>query len=84
MTDVQFSASRKYKVQFATCTVRRWILPILRRIDVGDYPTKIGRIVGLSRQHVYYYIKKLEKLFSAFQNTFFSDKEPALRKEELE
>lgn len=51
---------RKYKVKFDTATVRSWVLPILRRISVGDYPTKIGRIVGLSRQHVYYYIKKLE------------------------
>jgi DNA-binding transcriptional ArsR family regulator len=53
--------SRMYNVKFDTCMVRRWVLPILRRIDVGDYPTKIGRIVGLSRQHVYYYIKKLER-----------------------
>jgi len=53
--------SRMYNVKFDTCIVRRWVLPILRRIDVGDYPTKIGRIVGLSRQHVYYYVKKLER-----------------------
>lgn len=53
--------SRKYNVKFDTCIVRRWVLPILRRIEVGDYPTKIGRIVGLSRQHVYYYVKKLER-----------------------
>jgi DNA-binding transcriptional ArsR family regulator len=33
----------------------------MRRLDVGDYPTKISRIVGTSRQHVYYYLKKLEK-----------------------
>lgn len=31
------------------------------RIDGGDYPTKAGRIIGLSRQHVWYYIRKLEK-----------------------
>lgn len=30
------------------------------RIDVGDYPTKAGRIIGLSRQHTWYYIRKLE------------------------
>ena len=52
---------RKYKVKFDFTTVRTWVLPILRRVDVGDYPTKIGRIVGLSKQHVHYYLKKLER-----------------------
>jgi DNA-binding MarR family transcriptional regulator len=51
----------KYKVQFDNRTVRLWVLPLLRRIDVGDYPTRAGRIIGLSRQHVAYYVKKLEK-----------------------
>lgn len=40
--------------------MRKWVLPILRRLAAGDYPTKIGRIVGLSPQHVHYYMKKLE------------------------
>jgi len=31
------------------------------RIGVGDYPTKAGRIIGLSRQHTWYYVRKLEK-----------------------
>jgi hypothetical protein len=31
------------------------------RIDIGDYPTKAGRIIGLSRQYVWYYIRKLEQ-----------------------
>jgi DNA-binding transcriptional ArsR family regulator len=31
------------------------------RLDVGDYPTKAGRIIGLSRQHTWYYIRKLEE-----------------------
>jgi DNA-binding transcriptional ArsR family regulator len=53
--------SSKYKVKFDFSTVRSWILPILRRIDVGDYPSKIGRIIGLSKQHVYYYLKKLQQ-----------------------
>lgn len=51
----------KYKVQFDTSTVRSWILPLLIRLDAGDYPTKAGRIIGLSRQHTWYYIQKLEK-----------------------
>jgi hypothetical protein len=31
------------------------------RIEAGDFPTKAGRIIGLSRQHVWYYIRKLER-----------------------
>ena len=52
--------SSKYKVKFDFTTVRTWVLPILRRVQAGDYPAKIGRLVGLSRQNVYYYLKKLE------------------------
>ena len=33
----------------------------MRRIEAGDYPTKAGRLVGLSRQHTQYYIKKLQE-----------------------
>ena len=33
----------------------------MRRLEAGDYPTKAGRIIGLSRQHTFYYIQKLEK-----------------------
>jgi DNA-binding transcriptional ArsR family regulator len=54
-------APKKYKVQFDTEKVRTWVLPLLRRIDAGDYPAKAGRIIGLSRQHVGYYIRKLEE-----------------------
>jgi len=53
--------SSKSKVKFDTKTIRVWVLPLLRRIEAGDYPAKAGRIIGLSRQHVWYYIKKLEK-----------------------
>jgi hypothetical protein len=31
------------------------------RMGVGDYPAKAGRIVGLSRQHTWYYVRKLEE-----------------------
>jgi hypothetical protein len=51
----------KYKVKFDTKTVRTWVLPLLLRIGAGDYPTKAGRIVGLSRQHTWYYVRKLEE-----------------------
>ena len=51
----------KSRVQFDTSTVRTWVLPLLMRIGVGDYPTKAGRIIGLSRQHTWYYVRKLEE-----------------------
>jgi hypothetical protein len=51
----------KYKVKFDTRTVRRWVLPLLIRIGKGDYPTEAGRIIGLSRQHAWYYVRKLQR-----------------------
>jgi DNA-binding transcriptional ArsR family regulator len=51
----------KSRVKFDTKTVRTWVLPLLKRIGVGDYPTKAGRIIGLSRQHTWYYVQKLEE-----------------------
>jgi DNA-binding transcriptional ArsR family regulator len=51
----------KSRVKFDTRTVRTWVLPLLKRIGVGDYPTKAGRIIGLSRQHTWYYVRKLEE-----------------------
>ena len=53
--------SSKSRVKFDTSTVRTWVLPLLMRIDVGDYPTKAGRMIGLSRQHTWYYVRKLEE-----------------------
>jgi hypothetical protein len=53
--------SSKSRVKFDTKTVRTWVLPLLMRIGVGDYPTKAGRIIGLSRQHTWYYVRKLEE-----------------------
>jgi len=49
------------KVKFDFTTVRTKVIPILKRVEVGDYPAKIGRIYGWSRQDVCYYLKKLEK-----------------------
>ena len=51
----------KSKVKFYFRTVRSRVIPILKRIEVGDYPSKIARIYGWSKQHVFYYIRKLEK-----------------------
>jgi hypothetical protein len=52
---------RKSRVKFDTRTVREWVLPLLMRIGVGDYPAKAGRIIGLSRQHTWYYVRKFEE-----------------------
>ena len=51
----------KSKVKFYFSTVRSRVIPILKRVEVGDYPAKIGRIYGWSKQHVSYYLKKLQK-----------------------
>ena len=51
----------KSKVKFYFSTVRSRVIPILKRIEVGDYPSKIARIYGWSKQHVFYYVRKLEK-----------------------
>jgi len=51
----------KSKVKFYFSTVRTCVIPILKRVEVGDYPSKIGRIYGWSKQHVTYYMRKLQK-----------------------
>jgi len=51
----------KSKVKFDFSTVRTRVIPILKRVEVGDYPSKIGRIYGWSKQHVFYYLAKLQK-----------------------
>ena len=52
---------QKSKVKFYFSTVRSRVIPILKRIEVGDYPSKIARLYGWSKQHVFYYLKKLER-----------------------
>jgi DNA-binding MarR family transcriptional regulator len=52
---------RMSKVKFDFGTVRTRVIPILKRVEVEDYPAKIGRVYGWSRQHVCYYLRKLEK-----------------------
>ena len=49
------------KVKFDFSTVRTRVIPILKRIEVGEYPAKIGRVYGWSRQHVTYYVAKLQR-----------------------
>ncbi len=55
-----FSRS-KSKVKFDFCTVRTRVIPILKGIEVKMYPAKIGRARGWKKQHVAYYVHKLEK-----------------------
>ena len=51
----------KSKVKFDFSTVRTRVIPILKGIEVKMYPAKIGRARGWNKQHVAYYVKKLEK-----------------------
>jgi predicted transcriptional regulator len=51
----------KSKVKFDFATVRTRVLPILKGIEVKDYPAKIARIRGWSKQNVDYYVKKMVK-----------------------
>jgi hypothetical protein len=51
----------KLKVKVNFKTLRGKILPILRLLDVGNYPAKIGRALGFSRPLVFYYMHKLEQ-----------------------
>ena len=54
-------------VQFDSDKVRTWVLPLMKRIYAGDYPTQAGKILGLSRSHVWYYIGKLQKAGLIYQ-----------------
>ena len=54
-------------VQFDSDEVRTWVLPLMKRIYAGDYPTQAGRILGLSRSHVWYYVGKLQKAGLIYQ-----------------
>jgi DNA-binding MarR family transcriptional regulator len=51
----------KSKVKFYFSSIRTRVIPIMKRIEVGDYPSKIARLYGWSKQHVFYYINKLKK-----------------------
>ena len=53
---VQSQKSNLTSVPFALA-----FIPILKGIEVKMYPAKIGRARGWKKQHVAYYVKKLEK-----------------------
>jgi len=57
----QKNLSEKSKVKFYFSTIRSRVIPILKRNEIGDYPSKIARLYGWSKQHVFYYLNKLEK-----------------------
>lgn len=55
-----FGVKRLSKVKFYNCSVRKRLIPILKLVD-ENYPTKVAKLLRMSRQHVHYYLKKLEK-----------------------
>jgi len=55
-----FSGS-KLKVKMNFKSVRARVLPILKCLEAGNYPAKIARMLGFSKPHVAYYVKKLEQ-----------------------
>lgn len=77
----QSFSDSKSKVKFDFCTVRTRVIPILKGIEVRMYPSKIGRARGWKKQHVAYYVKKLEKagLICRLKRSSFVDYELAAR-----
>lgn len=55
------NVKKMYKVKFYFSSVRSRLIPILKHLDAGNYPSKIARVLGLSRQHIHYYIGKMRK-----------------------
>lgn len=55
-------------VQFDSDKVRTWVIPLMRRIEAGDYPAKAAKLLGLSRSHVQYYLGKLQECGLVFQS----------------
>jgi len=50
-----------FKNRFNISSVRLRLVPILKMLDAGNYPAKIARMLGMSRHHVAYYIKKMRQ-----------------------
>ena len=61
MLSRRLKVKTKYKVKFYFGSVRVRIIPILKHIEAGEYPAKIARVLGLSKQHVHYYLKKMQR-----------------------
>jgi len=49
------------KKRFNTSSVGLRLLPILKMLDAGNYPAKIARMLGMSKPHVSYYIRKMKQ-----------------------
>jgi hypothetical protein len=50
------------RLPFDKTTLRTRVIPLLRRLNEGDYPAKAGKSIGLSRSNTQYYIKNLVSL----------------------
>jgi len=50
-----------FKKRFNTSSVGLRLVPILKMLDAGNYPAKIARMLGMSRHHVAYYIRKMRQ-----------------------
>ncbi len=48
-----------YNVKFYTRQILTWVLPVLRKIEAGDYPAHIALELKCSRQHIQHYINRL-------------------------
>ena len=56
------SISPKLKVKLNFKSIRKNIVPILKLLDAGWYNAKIARMLRMSKPHVAYYTKVLEKI----------------------
>ena len=49
------------KKRFNTKSVGLRLVPILKMLESGNYPAKIARMLGMSKPHVSYYIRKMRQ-----------------------
>jgi DNA-binding MarR family transcriptional regulator len=49
------------KNRFNTSSIQLRLVPILKMLDAGNYPAKIARMLGMSKPHVSYYIRKMRQ-----------------------
>ena len=49
------------KKRFNTRSVGLRLVPILKMLEAGNYPAKIARLLGMSKPHVSYYIRKMRR-----------------------
>jgi DNA-binding MarR family transcriptional regulator len=49
------------KKRFNARSVGLRLVPILKMLEAGNYPAKIARLLGMSKPHVSYYIRKMRR-----------------------